>query len=131
MEAQITVNQTRREALLNEAARLTCGERNAVYGEPKDNLDRMAKLFNAYFGGHSPGSIRSPSHDMAMVMVIAKLARIAHGKFHKDNYTDLAAYIAIAYECEDIEQQIDSRTAATRGINVSKEELDVLLDRTA
>jgi Domain of unknown function (DUF6378) len=43
---------------------------------------------------------RSSAHEGAMKNVISKLARIAAGRFHEDNYVDLAAYIAIAFEVE-------------------------------
>lgn len=61
----------------------------------------------------------SSAHDVAVCNAIMKLARIACGATgHRDSYVDLAAYIAIAFECQEVfeayEQVAVQNKAATK-----------------
>lgn len=49
--------------------------------------------------------VKSPAHNAAIVQVLTKITRIAVGTFHRDNYVDAAAYLAIAAECETRERE--------------------------
>jgi hypothetical protein len=49
------------------------------------------------------GNKHTGGHDAAMFQVLCKISRIACGKLKDDNYIDLAAYAAIAYECDRVE----------------------------
>lgn len=89
---------TEREQILADGAALTSGDRNRTYGPPAINLDLQMTLWNAY--QTVAGIQHSAAHDAAMQHVFAKIARIATGKLHRDNYVDLATYAAIAYECD-------------------------------
>jgi hypothetical protein len=94
-----------REKVLMQAAALTCGERNDSYGGPALNMDCFAALLDVYrsFAARAPGDRPSPAHDAAITMVLAKVARIAIGaRGHRDNYIDGAAYLAIAYEVDNV-----------------------------
>jgi hypothetical protein len=88
-----------RGEILDRARRLTEGERSALYGEPKENFQRTAELFNAL-------ALRrrwplTPA-DAALAMLANKLARFADWsgdpRAHEDTFVDAAAYLAIAYE---------------------------------
>lgn len=90
--------------ILAEAAKATGGSRNSIYGEPRDNLGVQAKLIEAYLHGriHAQGSeFRITSEDVAIINTLIKIGRIATGKYHRDNYVDGAAYMAIAGELGD------------------------------
>lgn len=91
--SQPAKSQPIRGALLDEAKALTLGDRNRRYGDPMDNLRRMAKI---------EGQLRiiegAQPYDMAMQMLSAKLSRIPSSPGHKDNYLDAINYLAIAWE---------------------------------
>ena len=94
-----------RKDLLAEAARLTCGDRNAEYGEPYDNLGDCAVLWTAYIFAKYAGDVIDPAsfnltaEDVAHLNVLQKMARTFRGKPKPDTYADGAAYFAIAGEC--------------------------------
>jgi len=90
---------SKRESILRNAIELTTQTRDKVYGPPERNMACFARLVNGYldFSGY-----RLTAHDAAMIMVLSKVARIAAGSgFHEDNYTDGAAYLAIAAEVHE------------------------------
>ncbi len=92
-----------RVEVLQEAIKLTLKDRDQVYGDPGTNMRVFAALLNAYFSfsASSRGVLGVSAHDAAMVMVLAKVARIAVcSKSHTDNYVDAAAYLAIAKEVD-------------------------------
>lgn len=92
---------THRETLLEEAARLTSGDRNAAYGAPYDNLTHMAHMVSAYVSGKYGLPVDLNAEDMAWIMVLAKMSRSV-ASLKDDNYVDAAAYSAIAGECRTI-----------------------------
>lgn len=92
---------THRETLLEEAARLTTGDRNATYGAPYDNLTHMANMVSAYVSGKYGLHLDLNAEDMAWIMVLAKMSRSV-ASLKDDNYVDAAAYSAIAGECRTI-----------------------------
>ena len=86
-----------REGALDEAIKLTCGERDKTYGPPTENLTRIANLFKAYMGNRSVHSITAA--DIAAFNVLTKLSRVATNPTHRDSWVDAAAYAAIGLEC--------------------------------
>lgn len=98
---------------LEVAAKLTGVDRQKVYGDATVNMTHFAAMLTAYFETRFDldlgdlSKVPQPSkakcftaEDAAMIMVIAKLSRVAVGKnHHEDNYIDSAAYVAIASEC--------------------------------
>jgi hypothetical protein len=80
-----------REETLNEAIRLTMGDRNTSYDEPKANHERIAKIWSVILG------VELDATQVALCMAGVKLARLAH-KYDDDSFVDLAAYAAIANE---------------------------------
>lgn len=82
---------TARQAVLDEAGRIIASDRNATYGEPEDNLGRIAGLWSVYL------ERRVSPRDVAWLMVLLKVAREVHGP-HDDNPVDVCGYAAIAGE---------------------------------
>lgn len=76
---------------------LTSNDRNAAYGDPLVNHQCLADLISVY---NRYAKDHGKAHHAAMLQVLTKISRIACGVFKEDNYVDLAAYAAIAYECE-------------------------------
>ena len=96
-----------RQRVLEEAVRLTTGDRDKTYGDATTNMRAFAALIDAYWTHRNPET-STPAHDAAIIMALAKIARIAVGaKSHRDNYVDAAAYIAMAYEAVLNEQPKD------------------------
>lgn len=85
-------NPARVEAL-REAARLISGERDAQYGSPQDNFDRIARIWSVVLG------IDVTVEDVAMCMVGLKMARYASKSgFQPDTWVDIAGYAGCGYE---------------------------------
>jgi hypothetical protein len=84
----------RRKALL-EAANIVDNERNHEYGEPKDNLGRTAALVQVLF----PERQWTPA-DVALFMVMVKLARLVHDRKH-DTGIDLLGWGSLYVELEE------------------------------
>ena len=96
---------TPRGKILEEAKRLTEGDRNKTHGDPKPNMECFAQLLDAYLIGRDEYEIGSgllDSIDGAIIMCLFKIARIAGNRKHTDSYIDLAAYAAIAGECAGV-----------------------------
>jgi len=90
-----------RAELIKEALDLTMEDRNETYGAPEVNLACQGELMEVY--RKYAGDKYDPSHDVAIFNIIVKLGRIATGKpSHKDNYADMIAYTAIAFECQEL-----------------------------
>lgn len=81
--------------VLNAAADITAGDRNASYGDPYENHLRIAKVWSVIL--HQDVT---PSQ-VALCMAGMKLARLAYDPTHVDSNIDGAAYLAIAAECVD------------------------------
>lgn len=97
--------ETIRGQILDTAKSLTTGDRNKSYGPPIDNLTTYANLCTAYIfgkGGNENDLLALDAVDAAVLMVLAKVSRIAANRGHKDNYVDGAAYMAIAGECDEL-----------------------------
>lgn len=85
--------QSKREQLLNEAVNLTCGDRNATYGEPVANMQHIADIFNAWTGRDLT------AREVAQLHTCTKMARRTTTPDHRDSYVDDMAYTGIEYEC--------------------------------
>lgn len=82
-----------RAVVLETALTLTCGDRNATYGEPVENHQHIAAIFNAITGRDLS------AREVALLHVATKLARLAKNPTHQDSHIDAAAYIGITLEC--------------------------------
>lgn len=100
-----------REKALLEGIGLTMGDRNKAYGAPNINLTKMATMMRGYFQGRSTESFTSA--DMAAVMIIAKLSRIAGNQTHHDSWVDAAVYAAIGLECAEQNAEINQKQEGT------------------
>lgn len=88
-----TDRPTYKADLLDEAKRLVCGDRNAQYGDPTQDFDRVAAMWTALFGR------TFTNHEVAMAMACLKLSRLTHSPDKADSWADLAGYAACGYEC--------------------------------
>lgn len=83
-----------REDVLNSAMACVCGDREQDYGSPEDNFKRIADLWSVYL------EAEIKSTDVAAMIALLKIARIATGHAKEDNWIDLAGYAACGGEIE-------------------------------
>jgi hypothetical protein len=83
-----------RGEILDEAKRLTHGDRNKNYGKPLTNHARIAGLWSIFLEQEiTPAQV-------AICMGLVKVARLIESPDHLDSFIDLAAYASIAGEIE-------------------------------
>jgi hypothetical protein len=85
-----------RKQILAEAEQCICRDRQDSYGKPEDNFRYIAEFWNIYLGDRVDTKL--DAEDVAMMMCLLKIARIATGEPKADNYIDLAGYSACAGE---------------------------------
>jgi hypothetical protein len=93
----MTLSRERGAELLHEAGLLINGERAEQYGEPQESFNAIAIMWSGYLG--FPINV----HDVAMMMILLKVARGSRGRHKKDNYIDICGYAALAGSDDNIE----------------------------
>ena len=78
--------------ILQEAEAAVYGPRQAAYGHPSENFGRTARLWTAYLGERAPHGLTAS--DVAMMMVLVKMARLMESPEHRDSIVDMAGYTA-------------------------------------
>ena len=90
-----------REEILKAAQSCVCGEREEDYGSPEDNFRLIGDLWTSHLRQMcvGPGTdVCVFSSDVAAMMALLKIARIAMGSGKADNWVDLAGYAACGGE---------------------------------
>lgn len=82
----------KREEVLQKAGEIVNGARQEAYGNPEDCFTAIANLWGCYLDTHI-----SPA-DVAILMVLLKIARSRGRRDYADNYVDIAGYAACAGE---------------------------------
>lgn len=89
----------RRKETLEQAIKTVCIDRENQYGSPENNFKVIAEFWTGYLRNSRTlkcGSISAK--DVAVMMILLKIARITTGKHKDDNFVDLAGYAACAAE---------------------------------
>lgn len=81
------------------AERCVCGEREQDYGSPENNFKTVANLWIDYLTAKDE-PLAIESKDVAAMLALLKIARIASGHAKEDNWVDLAGYAACGGEIE-------------------------------
>jgi hypothetical protein len=87
---------------LARASALVAGDRENDYGDKVHNHNNIARLWSAYL------DTEIKAHDVAIMMVLLKVARTKLGDVSEDTYIDMAAYSAIAGEIKFKEPKKES-----------------------
>lgn len=74
------------------AQHIVSGQRQEQYGTPENNFTRIAALWGAYLGK------LLTAHDVAAMMVLFKVGRLATGAGSDDTWVDIAGYAACGCE---------------------------------
>lgn len=93
-----------RADILHAAEKCVCGQREQDYGTPEDNFKTIAELWEAYLNKACTRgvNVRVEAKDVAAMMALLKIARIAAGGGKADSWIDLAGYAACGAECEGV-----------------------------
>lgn len=86
----------KREECLRTACEIVNGARQECYGDAEDNFQAIATLWETYLNARGCDVVLD-STDVAMMMILLKVARAASHEIHLDNYIDIAGYAACAY----------------------------------
>ena len=84
----------KRTEILEAACRCVCGDREQDYGSPESNFGKIAEFWSTYAG------YPFDAKDVAAMLALLKIARIASGNAKDDNWIDLAGYAACGGEIE-------------------------------
>lgn len=92
------LNDEGQESILQEAHKLTHGDRNSTYGHPYDDHTCTAAIATAILGDTLNRPISA--HQMALIMCAVKLSRESRAP-KRDNLVDLAGYAWVAQMCHE------------------------------
>lgn len=87
-----------RAQILNEARDIICSDRNKQYGEPEDNFAVIGELWSQYLRRTKGANFELDGYDVGMLMALFKIGRLETGTPKRDNFIDLAGYVACAAE---------------------------------
>lgn len=98
-----------RKQLLEEATKCVLHDRNATHGEPEDNFRTIATYWTEYLraAGVLQEDTRVRSEDVAALMVLHKVSRLATSPEKPDHWIDIAGYAACGGECATKERDDD------------------------
>lgn len=81
-------------SVLMEAEEIVNGARRGAYGHPENNFGRIANLWNAYLAGKPVCAMPITPQDVALLMVLMKVARLLETPTHRDSAVDICGYAA-------------------------------------
>jgi hypothetical protein len=81
-----------------KAGRLVQGSRAKTHGDIVKNHDNIARLWSEYLRGRFIDLQPIDAGDVALMMVLLKIARTKTGQYNPDDFVDMAGYAAVAGE---------------------------------
>jgi hypothetical protein len=89
-------------SILDEAKEIIYGDREKTYGHPSKNLECIAGMWEHYL--HNRGLLNVDGNglqhtDVACMMALLKISRLANAPDHHDSIVDGAAYLALIERC--------------------------------
>ena len=84
-----------REEIIKQIEKCILSDRQNTYGTPENNFQTIANLWNEYLGVKDDFFELSPK-DVAIMMLLLKVARMKSSPNHIDNFVDCAGYSIIA-----------------------------------
>ncbi|AOT24975.1 hypothetical protein PBI_KALPINE_55 [Mycobacterium phage Kalpine] len=77
-------------SILTTAEEIINGQRALDYGDAKENHERIATLWGAYKRG-----VEFSPEDVAVMMILLKIARFMENGYHNDTVVDIAGYAGV------------------------------------
>jgi hypothetical protein len=90
------------ESILEEAARVTSGDRRRDYDHATPNHARIANLWNSYLISRADRVAMISPLDVATMMILLKIARACHTPT-RDSYVDIAGYAKCCSQIQGFE----------------------------
>ena len=84
--------------IFDQAKALTTGDRMKAYGNVKDNFQRTADLWNAYFQGRNMSEQPIQLFEVGILNQLQKISRLAHDPTNPDSHVDNVGVGGIAGE---------------------------------
>lgn len=97
-EAFVKTPRPIRDEVLTAAKMCVCEDRNKQYGEPENNFEVIAELWNQYIRRAKGSTMKLSAYDVGMMMALFKVGRMESGKPKRDSFVDAIGYIACAAE---------------------------------
>ena len=99
-----TMNQldNQQEGVLQEAIRITSGDRQRDYDHPKPNHEKIAKMWNSYLEIRKDPQADISATDACVMMILLKIVRNAHTP-KRDNWVDIPGYARCGARIEGFE----------------------------
>jgi len=82
--------------VLETSLSLITGDRAKQNGAMRENHRNIARLWGAYL------EMPLKEEQVALMMVLLKVARTKQGRFNEDDYVDMAGYAAIGGQLADV-----------------------------
>jgi hypothetical protein len=98
VEVPVVVDDEDGEDILDKAARITRGDRQASYGPPDQDFRRTAGMWSALFEVKLRDGVTFEPRDVALAMILLKCSRESHQR-KKDNWVDIAGYSRCGSQC--------------------------------
>jgi hypothetical protein len=90
-----------REEVLLSALEIVTKDRNINYGSPEQNFQVIADLWSTYFNARSTlPRIEFQTHDVAVLLILLKVARTVTSPDRLDHWVDIAGYAACGMEAQ-------------------------------
>lgn len=90
----------KRKDILDAALKCVNGDRDEQYGSPETSFEVIGDLWTVYLSNCKDTSVNIHANDVAAMMSLFKIGRIATGQVKADNWIDLAGYAACGGEIE-------------------------------
>lgn len=97
-----------RAKILEKAKDIVNGQRDEMYGSPENSFSAIAVLWESYFAARDIANVVTPDsdffvgriseYDVAMLMILLKIARSMKNPDNPDHYIDMAGYAACVGE---------------------------------
>lgn len=94
------MSKKNREDFLETVRNIVCRDRESSYGEPENNFGSIARFWSAYL------DMRITEQDVAVLMMLLKIARLKRTPEHEDSITDIAGYAACLYDVVEVNKAI-------------------------
>lgn len=94
--------------VLEEAIQIIHGDREKTYGNPAVNLENIAELWMVFLEKKHGVLVALLPEDVAMMMVLLKVARLMHSPKHRDSLVDLCGYAGLIDKIDIFEKALQS-----------------------
>lgn len=91
----LRASKCNRENIIKQVEKCIMNDRQNTYGTPEDNFQKITDYWNTYLN-IKDDTFKLTKQDVAIMMVLLKVARMGTSPNHLDNFVDAAGYSIIA-----------------------------------